>query len=170
MVRVRLVVQRAATHLGGDHRGAAAGARPVTGVARNSLTPFLERAVLSLRSGRQRIHAAEQHHPGATADPGADGDRRADLDQALLAAECRDRDRATAGDLWGLVLVRLPALGFHQDAAVVDTDLEGAGRFIGRGGQRRTALQAEAREVARTDDLALLDVGGGEGLTIVGAA
>ncbi len=96
--------------------------------------------------------------------------RRADLVKALVAAQHRGRTRTPGDHLRRVVLVRLPALGFDQDTTVFDADFEGAGRFVGRRGQRLTGLQAEAREVARTDDLAILDIRGGEGFAIVGAA
>ena len=46
-------------------------------------------------------------------------------------------------------------------------DLEGARGFVGGRGKGGAGLKAKAREVARTDDLAILDIGGREGFAVV---
>jgi hypothetical protein len=63
----------------------------------------------------------------------------------------------------------IPALVANLDLAVLDTDGKSGRRFEGRWSQGFTCLDAEARAVARADDLVAFDRSTGEDATVVSA-
>src|SRR5215469_1017035 len=74
---------------------------------------------------------------------------------------------------WRISVSRLIDVGSSalrdEHPPVLLADLVGTYRLVGRRSQRLARAQAKTREVARADDLAILDFGAGERLTVVGA-
>src|ERR1700761_4018864 len=98
MVCAHLVVQHTDADYG-DRRGSHDRVQPFLQFGRRSVASFAELAVLSLRSGGQRLHPVEQHYSGAIADVVADDNWYAHLVAALMDAQLGGGAAAPRADL-----------------------------------------------------------------------